>query len=78
MAKGVHNGEKDLAMANARKKLDWESQYNLAICPADARAIRENRPPEDPDTCTMCGNYCAVKIVNEWLDQAEPDFFDNV
>ncbi|MEA4956443.1 5-hydroxybenzimidazole synthase [bioreactor metagenome] len=78
MAKGVHNGERDLAMANARKKLDWESQYNLAICPADARAIRENRPPEDPETCTMCGNYCAVKIVNEWLDQAEPDFFDEV
>ncbi|KZX17354.1 phosphomethylpyrimidine synthase [Methanobrevibacter filiformis] len=78
MAKGIHNGEKDLAMANARKKLDWEGQYSASICPADARKTRENRPPEDPDTCTMCGNYCAVKIVNEWLDKAEPDFFDNV
>ncbi|MBZ9570600.1 phosphomethylpyrimidine synthase [Methanobrevibacter sp. TMH8] len=78
MAKGVHNGEKDLAMANARKKLDWEAQYEATICPADARAKRENRPPEDPDTCTMCGNYCAVKLVNEWLDKAEPDFFDEV
>ncbi|GAA5819688.1 MAG: phosphomethylpyrimidine synthase [Methanobrevibacter sp. CfCl-M3] len=78
MAKGIHNGEKDLKMANARKKLDWEDQYQAAICPSDARRIRENRPPEDPDTCTMCGNYCAVKIVNEWLDQAAPDFFDEV
>ncbi|MDR1721612.1 MAG: phosphomethylpyrimidine synthase [Methanobrevibacter sp.] len=78
MAKGVHNGEKDLDMANARKKLDWEAQYAASICPTDARRIRENRPPEDPDTCTMCGNYCAVKIVNQWLDKAEPDFFDNV
>lgn len=78
MAKGVHNGEKDLAMANARKKLDWEAQYEATICPADARVKRENRPPEDPDTCTMCGNYCAVKLVNEWLDKAEPDFFDEV
>lgn len=78
MAKGIHNGEKDLAMANARKKLDWEAQYEATICPADARAKRENRPPEDPDTCTMCGNYCAVKLVNEWLDKAEPDFFDEV
>ncbi|MDO5850797.1 MAG: phosphomethylpyrimidine synthase [Methanobacteriaceae archaeon] len=78
MAKGVHNGEKDLLMANARKSLDWEEQYNLAICPADARAKRENRPPEDSDACTMCGNFCAVKIVNEWLDKANPDFFNDV
>ncbi|MDR3290773.1 MAG: phosphomethylpyrimidine synthase [Methanobrevibacter sp.] len=78
MAKGIHNGEKDLKMANARKKLNWEEQYQSAICPADARKIRENRPPEDPDTCTMCGSYCAVKIVNEWLDKADPDFFDEI
>jgi len=75
MAKGIHNGEKDLMMANARKKLDWESQFDVAMCPADARRIRDERPPEDPDTCTMCGNYCAVKIVNEWLESAEEDIF---
>lgn len=78
MAKEVHNGEKDLAMANARKNLQWEDQYELAICPADARRIREARPPEDSDTCTMCGNYCAVKIVNEWLDQTPKDVFDDL
>lgn len=76
MAKGIHNGELDLKMANARKKLNWEDQYKAAICPADARAIREAKPPEDPDTCTMCGNYCAIKIVNEWLDDASQDVFD--
>ncbi len=76
MAKGIHNGELDLVMANARKKLDWEGQYAASICPADARLIREAKPPEDPDTCTMCGNYCAIKIVNEWLDDASKDVFD--
>lgn len=76
MAKGIHNGELDLVMANARKKLNWEGQYAASICPADARAIREARPPEDPDTCTMCGSYCAIKIVNEWLDDASQDVFD--
>lgn len=75
MAKGVHNGEKDLAMADARKALDWEAQYDLAICPADARAKRDARPPEDSDACTMCGDFCAVKIVNEWLDQSDSDVF---
>jgi len=76
MAKGIHNGELDLKMANARKKLNWEDQYAAAICPADARKIREAKPPEDPDTCTMCGNYCSIKIVNEWLDDASQDVFD--
>ena len=32
-------------------------------------SIRDAKPPEDPDTCTMCGSYCAVKLVNEWLDE---------
>lgn len=73
MAKGVHNGEKDLEMAIARKNLDWEAQYDLAICPEDARAKRDARPPEDSDACTMCGNFCAVKIVNEWLDQSDSE-----
>ena len=76
MSKGIHNGEKDLVMANARKKLNWEAQYDAALCPAEARNKRDERPPEDPDTCTMCGNYCAVKIVNEWLDNADVDVFD--
>lgn len=76
MAKGIHNGEKDLIMANARKKLNWEAQYDAAMCPVEARQKRDERPPEDPDTCTMCGDYCAVKIVNEWLDNAEVDVFD--
>ncbi|HNS26096.1 MAG TPA: phosphomethylpyrimidine synthase, partial [Methanobacteriaceae archaeon] len=76
MSKGIHNGELDLEMANARKKLNWEAQYQASICPNDARAIRDNRPPEDPDTCTMCGSYCAVKIVNEWLDEAPTATFE--
>ncbi|MGC9517623.1 MAG: phosphomethylpyrimidine synthase [Methanomicrobiales archaeon] len=76
MAKGIHNGEKDLLMANARKKLNWEAQFESSMCPAEARKIRDSRPPADPDTCTMCGSYCAVKIVNEWLDDASTDVFE--
>ena len=62
-----------IAMAEARKKLDWEAQYSCAMFPEAARAKRDQRPPEEEDTCTMCGNYCAVKIVNEWLDQSDSD-----
>ena len=73
LASGQIDGSQDLAMAEARKKLDWEAQYACAMFPEAARAKRDQRPPEDEDACTMCGNFCAVKIVNEWLDQSDSD-----
>jgi len=69
-------GEDDIKMADARKQLNWAEQYQLAMWPEDAKAIRDKRPPEADDTCTMCGNYCAVKIVSQWLDKADIDVFD--
>ena len=73
LATGQIDGSQDLAMAEARKRLDWEAQYECAMFPEAARAKRDQRPPEEEDTCTMCGNFCAVKIVNEWLDQSDSD-----
>jgi phosphomethylpyrimidine synthase len=55
----------DLDMGRARRDLNWEKMYSLAIDPEHARNIRNDRAPEDTDACTMCGNYCALKIVNQ-------------
>ncbi|HUV82588.1 MAG TPA: phosphomethylpyrimidine synthase ThiC [archaeon] len=60
--------DQDLAMARARRDLDWEKMYSLAIDPEHARAIRDSRAPEDSEACTMCGEYCALKIVKENFD----------
>jgi len=57
--------DQDLAMGRARQSLDWEKQYELAIDPEYAREIRNSRAPEDTDACTMCGDFCALKIVNQ-------------
>jgi phosphomethylpyrimidine synthase len=54
----------DLEMGHARRDLDWERQFQLAMNPARARQIRNERTPADADACTMCGDYCALKIVN--------------
>lgn len=70
-------GQDDIKMADARKSLNWTKQYSHAMWPEDAKAIRDKRPPEEADTCTMCGNYCAIKIVNQWLDKANVDAFDD-
>jgi phosphomethylpyrimidine synthase len=53
--------ERDKAMSKARRDLDWEKQFALALYPDDARAIRASRTPEDEQTCTMCGDFCASR-----------------
>ena len=70
IAKG-HPGAKkwDNEMAKARKALDWEKQLKLAIDPPLAKKVRESSPPQAEDTCTMCGDLCAIKelksVINE-------------
>ncbi|NYT05217.1 MAG: phosphomethylpyrimidine synthase ThiC [Methanomicrobiales archaeon] len=54
----------DLEMGHARRDLDWERQFAVAMNPERARKIRDERSPADKDACTMCGDYCAIKIVN--------------
>lgn len=53
--------ERDKAMSKARRDLDWEKQFSLALYPEDAKAIRASRVPEDAATCTMCGDFCASR-----------------
>src|SRR5512137_356552 len=53
--------EKDKEMSKARRDLNWQKQFDLALFPEDAKAIRASRTPEDEDTCTMCGDFCASR-----------------
>lgn len=55
----------DLEMGHARRDLDWGRQFAVAINPEKAKAIRNERLPADADACTMCGDYCALKMVNK-------------
>ena len=68
IAKGVKGAiEIDNKMAEARQKLDWETQWQCAIDPETAKAIRDSRSPEHDDTCSMCGKFCAVRSMNKAL-----------
>ncbi len=66
IVKGIDTGL-DRKMAKARMDLDWEGQFNVAIDPYRAKEYRSQREPYDRDVCTMCGEYCAIKIVREYL-----------
>ncbi len=77
IAKGIPGArEWDKAMSTARKKLDWEEMFRLAIDPEKARRYRETAAPEKEDTCSMCGNFCAVKNMNRILDGEIVSIYD--
>ena len=77
IAKGVKGAsEWDRQMGMARKKLDWEKTFELSIDPEKARNYRASAKPEKEDTCSMCGNFCAVKNMNRILDGEIVSIFD--
>ncbi|WP_094226462.1 phosphomethylpyrimidine synthase ThiC [Methanolobus psychrotolerans] len=58
----------DDKMAYARKNLDWETQFDLAIDGEKAKHIRESRNTGS-DACSMCGDLCAMKIVSKAFEE---------
>ncbi|WP_448874389.1 phosphomethylpyrimidine synthase ThiC [Desulfobulbus propionicus] len=52
-------GEKQAAMA--RRDMRWQDLEQHLLFPQTAREIRTQRAPEASDTCTMCGDFCAMK-----------------
>lgn len=49
--------EKDIEMSLARRELNWEKIINLSIDPEKTKRYRG----ELHNTCTMCGELCAIK-----------------
>ncbi len=45
-----------------------EAQWDCALDPETAKAIRADRSPEQEDTCSMCGKFCAVRSMNKALN----------
>lgn len=53
--------EQDLNMSIARKNLDWSGQRKYAIDKCVFDKIDDGKP------CTMCGQYCSMKIFKEYF-----------
>ncbi len=78
IAKGIKGAaEWDRKMSFARRALDWEAQRELSIDRERFDEIRAQRKTQT-DACSMCGDFCALKIVDQYLgikrDKYTPEF----
>jgi len=68
LAKGKKNAlEKDREISSARKRRDWEKQIKLSIDPEKARLYRYSNNPASKDVCSMCSEFCSIKLVDKHL-----------
>jgi phosphomethylpyrimidine synthase len=58
--------ERNLKMSQARKRLDWDGQRALALDPRKFETVRRDRR-SGSTACSMCGDYCAMRLVSEFL-----------
>jgi len=64
---GFKAASRDLAMAKARAGLNWKKQFENALDSEKAMKIRSRVKLRSPETCSMCSEYCAIKILREAL-----------
>ncbi|MBE6063959.1 phosphomethylpyrimidine synthase ThiC [Clostridium cochlearium] len=78
IAKGIKGArEWDNQMSAARKELDWEKMFDLAIDDEKARKYRKSSTPEVNDSCTMCGKMCAVRNMNKVMQGKDINILRN-
>jgi phosphomethylpyrimidine synthase len=60
--KHIDSIERDKLMSKARHDLDWQKQREYAIDKCVFNDIDKGNP------CTMCGNYCSMKIYKDFFN----------
>ena len=68
IAKGIKGAINiDIEMAKRRKALDWNGQIALSLDPERVKKWRSEVPPTESEVCSMCGEFCAIKTVENAL-----------
>jgi len=67
IVKGIKGAKEwDEQMSRARKALDWKTQTKLSLDPELSQQVH-SKIPANGATCSMCGKYCAMAIVEKYL-----------
>jgi len=72
IVKGVKDAQEwDRKMSVARKKLDWEEQARLSLDTKLSRQVHSKHASAGK-ACSMCGEYCAMELMEEYLGVSVP------
>lgn len=70
VAKGIPGAKEwDREISLARKKMDWERQFELVIDAKKAKDTRNKQTPKIKEVCSMCGEFCAIKLLSDALKE---------
>ena len=61
---------RDVAMSKARMAFDWEKQIELSLDPEKAKRYHGEGKSGEKDVCTMCGEFCAIKRLKDFFNEA--------
>lgn len=68
IVKGIKSAVKwDRKMSEARKQRNWKKQISLAIDTDKAKEYRLSSKPHKSGVCTMCGDYCSIRLTEKCL-----------
>ncbi len=71
IAKGLPGAaERDRRMAVFRKEFDWQGQVDASLDPERTGALLEKSASAQDEGCTMCGEFCAIKLGRTAKDKA--------
>jgi phosphomethylpyrimidine synthase len=68
LARGI-GWDRDIAMAKARRDLNWDLMFDLVLDPKKAKRYRDQRKPTHEEFCSMCGDLCAIKLPRKYMKQ---------
>jgi phosphomethylpyrimidine synthase len=57
----------DRSMSELRAKRDWKGQIKKSIDPVKAEKYRKSSISVDKDFCTMCSDYCSMRIMEQYF-----------
>jgi phosphomethylpyrimidine synthase len=65
LAKGLPSAwAKDTRLSKARRRRAWSEQIRLCLDPKKAAAYHKRSKPKIKDTCTMCGEFCSIRLID--------------
>ncbi|MFW6375712.1 MAG: phosphomethylpyrimidine synthase ThiC, partial [Thermoplasmatota archaeon] len=66
IARGIDE-DVDESISKSRHELNWENMFDEVVDPEKAERYRKKKNPSEEDACSMCGDVCAIKMVNKYL-----------